>query len=79
MEDDLYITQLISRDQSTGIASQPAVEKTRTALVKLDLIEEYEQLMELTKKTRLYLRLTSKGRKVAKMIKGVTQILSEEI
>ena len=71
----LFISQLIKRHGSLGIASQPAIEKTRTALVELGLIEEYEKYIELTKKTRLYLRLTNKGKEVAEGLKFIADIL----
>ena len=77
LEEDLYISQLIRRGEDIGIASQPAIEKTRTALVALRLIEEYERYMELTKKTRLYLRLTPRGREVAEKIGEVLRLLSK--
>ena len=76
---DLYISQLIKRHGNLGIASQPAIEKTRTALTDLKLVEEYEQYIELTKKTRLYLRLTAKGNEVAKGLKGIALVLSEPL
>jgi hypothetical protein len=76
LDGDLYITQLIKRGED-GIASQPAIEKTRTALAKLDLIEEYEVFVDLIKKTRLYVKLTNKGEKVARNIKKVVLLLSE--
>jgi len=77
LDGDLYISQLIRRGSNFGIASQPAIEKTRTALTSLKLIEEYEKFMELTRKTRLYLRLTEKGREVAEAIKRAALLLSE--
>ena len=77
LDGDLYITQLIKRGEGFGIASQPAIEKTRTALAKLDLIEEYEVFVDLIKKTRLYVKLTNKGEKVARNIKKVVLFLSE--
>lgn len=77
LDGDLYISQLIKRGSDFGVASQPAIEKTRKALTNLELIEEYEKFIELTRKTRLYLRLTEKGREVAETIKRVALLLSE--
>ncbi|MHA2003999.1 MAG: hypothetical protein ACW960_07825 [Candidatus Thorarchaeota archaeon] len=77
LDGPLFISQLIKRHGTHGIASQPAIEKTRTALVELSLIEEYEKYIELTKKTRLYLRLTSKGREVAEGVKTIAGLLVE--
>jgi hypothetical protein len=75
LDGDLFISQIIRRHDNRGIASQPAIEKTRTALVELGLIEEYEKLNELTQKTRLYLRLTEKGRGVAECSKEIVSLL----
>ncbi len=72
-----FISQVIKRHDNLGIASQPAIEKTRTALVELGLIEEYEEYIDLTKKTRLYLRLTSKGEEVTKGVMAIAKILEE--
>jgi hypothetical protein len=77
LDENLFISQLIKRYDNQGIASQPAIEKTRTALVELELIEEYEKFNELTQKTRLYLRLTDKGRKIAEHIADIADSLSE--
>ncbi|MBY8997835.1 MAG: hypothetical protein KGD60_08880 [Candidatus Thorarchaeota archaeon] len=77
LDGPLFISQLIKRHDNLGIASQPAIEKTRTVLVELGLSEEYEKYMELTQKTRLYLRLTKKGRVVAKSLRRVAQSLAE--
>ncbi|TFG31311.1 hypothetical protein EU527_12770 [Candidatus Thorarchaeota archaeon] len=77
LEEDKFITELIRRYDNQGIASQPALEKTRTELVKMNLIEEREVFNELTRKTRLYLGLTPKGREVAEGILEVVRILSK--
>jgi DNA-binding PadR family transcriptional regulator len=77
LDGDKYISQLIRRHETKGISSQPALEKTRTSLDRLGLIEEREEFNELTKKTRLYLQLTPKGRKVANHTKEIVQVLSE--
>jgi hypothetical protein len=76
LAEDLFISQLIKRYDNKGIASQPAIEKTRTALVELELIEEYEKFNELTQKTRLYLRLTGRGRRVAESVEKIADSLS---
>jgi hypothetical protein len=76
LDGPLFISQLIKRHDNLGIASQPAIEKTRTALVKLGLCEEYEKYIELTQKTRLYLRLTNKGTTVAENLMRVAQSLA---
>jgi DNA-binding HxlR family transcriptional regulator len=73
----MFISELIRRHDNQGIASQPALEKTRAALTELELIEEYEQVMELTKKTRLYLRLTEKGKSVADVINRACELLAD--
>jgi DNA-binding MarR family transcriptional regulator len=77
MDGDMFISELIRRHDNQGIASQPALEKTRTSLVKMGLIEEREVFNELTRKTRLYLGLTDKGREVAEGIQRVALILSK--
>jgi DNA-binding HxlR family transcriptional regulator len=77
LDGDMFISELIRRHDNQGIASQPALEKTRTSLVKMGLIEEREQFNELTRKTRLYLGLTEKGRDVAERIQKVALILSK--
>jgi hypothetical protein len=76
-EGPMFISELIRRHDNQGIASQPALEKTRTALVELGLIEEYEQMMELTKKTRLYLKLTERGRLIADVVNKACELLAE--
>lgn len=78
LEKDYHVSDLIRRTtDGTGVASQPALEKTRTALTKLGLTEEYEKLYELSGKTRLYLRLTAKGRRVAEYVKTIADILGD--
>lgn len=77
LDGDMFISELIRRHDNRGIASQPALEKTRTSLVKMGLIEEREVFNELTRKTRLYLGLTEKGREVAERIQKVALILSK--
>lgn len=73
---DQFITQLIKRTASdSGIVSQPTLEKTRLVLVKLGLVEEYEKYIELTNKTRIYIRLTEKGKTVAKHVKALAESL----
>ncbi len=76
LQGDRFISELIRRHDNQGIASQPALEKTRTELVKIRLIEEHEVFNELTRKTRLYVGLTHKGREVAEGILKVAGILS---
>ena len=77
LDGDMFISELIRRHDNQGIASQPALEKTRTSLVKMGLIEEREVFNELTRKTRLYLSLTQKGTEVAERILKVALILSK--
>ena len=77
LEGEMFISELIRRHDNQGIASQPALEKTRTSLVKIGLIEEREKFNDLTKKTRLYLYLTDRGREVAERIQKVAEILSK--
>ncbi len=76
LDGDKFISELIRRYDNQGIASQPALEKTRTSLVEMGLVEEREQFNELTKKTRLYLGLTDRGREVAEGIYKIARILS---
>lgn len=76
LDEDRFISELIRRHDNQGIASQPALEKTRTSLVRMKLIEEREHFNELTRKTRLYLGLTDRGREVAKGIVRIARILS---
>lgn len=73
----MFISQLIRRYDNPGISSQPALEKTRIVLTNLNLVEEYEKYIELTGKTRLYLRLTDKGREVAEKLRKIATTLSE--
>ena len=77
LDGDMFISELIRRHDNQGIASQPALEKTRTSLVKIGLIEEREVFNELTRKTRLYLSLTEKGREVAERVQKIASLLSE--
>ncbi len=76
LDGDKFISELIRRHDNQGISSQPALEKTRTSLVEMKLIEEREQFNELTRKTRLYLGLTDRGREVAEGISKIAKILS---
>ena len=76
LDGDRFISELIRRHDNQGIASQPALEKTRTSLVKIGLIEEREIFNELTRKTRLYLCLTDKGREIATRVQKIAEILS---
>jgi len=76
LDGDRFISELIRRHDNQGISSQPALEKTRTSLVRMKLIEEREQFNELTRKTRLYLGLTERGREVAEGILRIARILS---
>jgi DNA-binding HxlR family transcriptional regulator len=77
LDGDMFISELIRRHDNQGIASQPALEKTRTALVEMGLIEEREVFNEVTRKTRLYLGLTEKGKEVSEGIQKVALILSK--
>ena len=73
---DFFITELISRRPTdNGIISQPTLEKRRKLLEDIGLIEEYEKFTPLTQKTRLYLRLTSKGKIVAEGAKALAATL----
>lgn len=75
---DYHVSDLIRRTtDGSGVASQPALEKTRRVLGNLGLIEEYEKFVELTRKTRHYLRLTPKGRRIAQHVKAIAEILAE--
>jgi DNA-binding HxlR family transcriptional regulator len=77
LDGDMFISELIRRHDNQGIASQPALEKTRTSLAKIGLIVEREVFNELTRKTRLYLSLTEKGREVAERIQEVALLISK--
>lgn len=77
LEEDKYISELIKRSAyDFGLVSQSTLEKTRMILVTVGLIEEYEKTIELTQKTRRYLRLTEKGKVVAERVKALAESLA---
>lgn len=73
-EKDRFITELIkSTFNPEGVASQQAMNKARQILLGLQLIEEYETEEE----SRLYLKLTERGRAVAEHLKAIQDLLEQ--
>lgn len=76
IEGPIHISRLIRRSAlDKGIATQQALQKTRIKLIEINLIEEDEEIVELTGSRRTYLRLTRKGEKVAKAVEKLGEVL----
>lgn len=70
---DMYVTEIIY-DRVIGSRT---LKEDREGLRELGLIEEYERQEETSRRPRLYLRLTSRGRALARLLMKGEKVLTE--